>query len=70
MISIYHWKNKIVTDEESLLIMKTREEYKEILWNAIKEKHPYEVPEFVILPIAWGSQEYLDWITSSTSITD
>ena len=68
--SIYHWKDKIVTDEESLLIMKTQEDHKEPLWNAIKEKHPYEVPEFVILPITWGSQDYLNWISSSSGISD
>lgn len=63
--SIYHWKNEIVTDEESLLIMKTQENHKEALWDAIKKKHPYEVPEFVILPIKWGSQDYLNWISES-----
>lgn len=63
--SIYHWKDEIVTDEESLLIMKTQEDYKEVLWEAIKRKHPYEVPEFVILPIKWGSVDYLNWISES-----
>jgi periplasmic divalent cation tolerance protein len=63
--SIYHWKDEIVIDEESLLIMKTQASYKESLWEAIKKKHPYEVPEFVILPIKWGSQDYLNWISDS-----
>ena len=70
IISVYHWKDKIVTDEESLLIMKTQEDHKEKLWNAINKKHPYEVPEFVILPIMWGSREYLNWISSSIEISD
>jgi periplasmic divalent cation tolerance protein len=65
LTSIYHWKDDIVTDEESLLIMKTRENSKEKLWEAIKEKHPYEVPEFIVLPIIWGSSDYLDWISSN-----
>jgi periplasmic divalent cation tolerance protein len=68
--SIYHWKKKIVTDEESLLIIKTQEDHKEALWDAIKEKHPYEVPEFVILPIMWGSQDYLNWISSTIGSSD
>ena len=63
--SIYHWKGKIVTDEESLLIIKTKEKHKERLWTAIKEKHPYDVPELVLLPIQWGSSEYLKWISTS-----
>ena len=63
--SIYHWKGKIVTEEESLLIMKTQEVYKEALWESIKKKHPYEVPEYVVLPIKWGSLDYLNWISES-----
>lgn len=63
--SIYHWKDEIVTDEESLLIMKTQEVNKEALWESIKKKHPYEVPEYVILPIKWGSVDYLNWISES-----
>jgi len=63
--SIYHWKDEIVSDEESLLIMKTQEDYKEILWESIKKMHPYDVPEFVILPIKWGSVDYLNWISES-----
>jgi periplasmic divalent cation tolerance protein len=63
--SIYHWKDEIVTDEESILIMKTQEDYKEVLWDSIKKKHPYEVPEYVILPIKWGSTDYLNWISES-----
>ena len=65
--SIYHWEDKLVMDEESLLIMKTEETNKDTLWKSIKEKHPYDVPEFVILPIKWGSEDYLSWISSSIS---
>ena len=68
--SIYHWKGEIVTDEESLLIMKTQEDFKENLWESIKKKHPYEVPEFLILPIRGGSTDYLNWISESTKGTD
>ena len=68
--SIYHWKDEIVTDKESLLIMKTEENYKEDLWEAIKKNHPYEVPEYIILPIKWGSQDYLNWISASIEGSD
>lgn len=67
--SIYYWKDEIVTDEESLLIMKTHVNRKEALWKAIKNLHPYEVPEFVVLPITWGSKDYLDWISTSVKET-
>jgi len=61
--SIYHWKDKIVEDNESILIMKTEAKKIDTLWEAVKEKHPYEVPEYVVLPIEWGSQDYLAWIS-------
>jgi len=63
--SIYHWKDEIVVDEEALLIMKTKETNTSVLWDIIKENHPYEVPEYVVLPIQWGSQDYLDWISQN-----
>jgi periplasmic divalent cation tolerance protein len=63
--SIYHWKDEIVTDEEALLLIKTEMNHRKALWKAIKQRHPYEVPEFIVLPIEWGSRDYLDWISTS-----
>lgn len=63
--SIYNWKDEIVEDNESLLIMKTETKHIETLWEAVKREHPYEVPEYVILPIEWGSQDYLAWISQN-----
>jgi periplasmic divalent cation tolerance protein len=68
--SIYHWKGEIVTDDETLLAMKTTDEHKENLWKTIRENHPYETPEYIVLPIMWGSSEYLKWIEESTSFSD
>ena len=65
--SFYHWKDEIVEDNESLLIMKTEAKYIEKLWEAVKEKHPYEVPEYVVIPIEWGSQDYLAWISQNVN---
>jgi periplasmic divalent cation tolerance protein len=30
-------------------------------------KHPYDTPEFVVLPLTGGNQRYLDWLGQSTS---
>jgi periplasmic divalent cation tolerance protein len=32
----------------------------------IRRRHPYELPEIIALPIAAGSQPYLNWISEST----
>jgi len=63
--SIYHWKDEIIEDDESILIMKTETKQIEPLWKALKKQHQYEVPEFLVLPIEWGSQDYLAWITQN-----
>ncbi len=65
LTSIYHWKNEIVVEDESLLIIKTETKHSEALWESVKKNHPYEVPEFIVLPIRWGSQDYFDWISQS-----
>lgn len=67
--SIYHWKGEIVTDAESILVMKSEVGFEERLESAIRENHPYEVPEFIVLGITTGSKIYLDWISSSLSIS-
>lgn len=65
IISTYHWKNELVTDAESILIIKTEAGFEERLENTIIENHPYEVPEFIVLDITTGSKNYLDWISAS-----
>ncbi len=63
--SIYHWKDEIVNDNEALLIMKTDTKHIEVLWDLLKQNHPYEVPEYVVLPIEWGNMDYLTWISQN-----
>ena len=35
------------------------------LRDRIAGLHPYDVPEFLVLPIAGGSEEYLEWLKGS-----
>jgi periplasmic divalent cation tolerance protein len=37
----------------------------EKLRDAIKELHPYELPECLSLPVEEGSEEYLNWVKES-----
>ena len=64
--SLYRWKGEFCDDEEHLLIIKTRRELAEAVINAIKEEHPYEVPEIIALPVIAGSVPYLDWVYEET----
>ena len=64
--SIYWWNDNMEESEEWLITMKTRKELYPKLEQAIKNFHPYEVPEIVAVPIIAGSKEYLDWLEKGT----
>ena len=64
--SLYRWKGKVEAAEECLLLIKTRTALLGELERVVRAKHPYEVPEFVALPITRGNREYLDWIEEAT----
>jgi periplasmic divalent cation tolerance protein len=63
--SIYHWKGKIETAREHILLIKTRTNRLSKLEQEVLRSHSYEVPEFLVLPIAAGSGAYLDWLAAS-----
>ena len=58
--SIYRWEGKLERAGEVLGIIKTTR-YAD-LEAAIRELHPYEVPEILALPVAEGSNDYLAWL--------
>lgn len=60
--SLYWWEGKIRSDEEALLIAKTRLDKLEELKKHVREAHPYTIPEIIALPIVTGLREYLDWV--------
>ena len=60
--STYRWKEKIQEEEEWLCIMKSLKDLYEQLEKAIKEIHPYEVPEILAIPVVAGNQGYLEWL--------
>ena len=64
--SIYRWDGVVETAEEVPLLIKTRADIYSEVEAAIKELHPYELPEIVALPVAQGSREYLEWLNSAT----
>ena len=65
--SFYRWEGKVQDDAELLLIVKTLRPTLNALYDKVRELHSYEVPEFVVLPIAEGSKDYLDWLAQSVS---
>jgi periplasmic divalent cation tolerance protein len=64
--SIFRWKGKISTEEEVLLLIKTKDTLFEKLKKRVIELHSYEVPEIIALGILAGNEKYLDWIGKET----
>lgn len=63
--SIYRWENKIVEDNEILLMIKSDQAKQQTLIDTIVKLHPYDTPEIIIVPIENGFKGYLDWIKSA-----
>ena len=60
--SVYRWREKIECEEECLLLIKTTKAQASQLQAALKELHPYELPECIELAIDGGSEPYLAWL--------
>src|SRR5262245_14557916 len=60
--STFRWEGEVQTATEWQCIAKTRAALYAGVEAAIRELHPYQVPEIVAMPIASGSEAYLEWI--------
>ena len=60
--SVYSWKGAVESDAEQQLVIKTTADKVAALDDAIAALHPYDVPEFIVLPIVAGSGRYLAWL--------
>ena len=63
--SIYRWRGNIARDQEQLLIIKTVDERIAALKDALFARHPYEVPELVVIAIDDIGDAYRDWLMGS-----
>jgi periplasmic divalent cation tolerance protein len=67
MHSIYAWEGTIEQERERQIVIKTTRARVPQLWNRVKSLHPYEVPEFLVLPVIDGNAAYLRWVEGSTA---
>jgi periplasmic divalent cation tolerance protein len=63
--SHYWWQGKIQSGTEVLMILKTQKSKLAALEKLILAKHPYDTPEFLVLPLNAGSKKYLEWLAAS-----
>jgi periplasmic divalent cation tolerance protein len=65
--SIYRWKEKIESGNETLVLFKLSEDRQSAFQEKLRSVHPYEVPEIIFVPISSGLPEYLRWVTENCS---
>ena len=63
--SSYWWNDRIETAREWQVVAKTRADLYAATEAAIRESHPYDVPEIICLRVAEGSPEYLRWVAEN-----
>ena len=66
MASIYAWQGRLEQGSEHQLIIKTRRRLHDEVAALIVERHPYELPEILCIPVVAGLPGYLDWIDEAT----
>ncbi len=65
--SVYEWKEEVKTDSETLLLIKTTKNQYAGLQALICEKHPYELPEVIAVPICEGLPDFLTWVSEAAA---
>lgn len=65
--SVYTWEGVPQVDEEQQLVIKTTDAQVDALWDVLRPRHPYELPEFLVLPVVGGNEDYVRWIERSVA---
>jgi periplasmic divalent cation tolerance protein len=67
MVSIYRWKGAVERGTERQLVIKTTRDLAMAVGKRLKELHSYDVPELIVISVDGGSNDYLDWVTTSVA---
>lgn len=62
MVSIYRWAGQVERADEVVMILKTTAARASDVVEAVRARHPYEVPAILVLPVEGGLDAYLGWI--------
>jgi periplasmic divalent cation tolerance protein len=65
--SVYRWEGAVAAEDEQLLVIKTVDVRVDELREELFRLHPYDVPEFVVLPVLAISDAYGAWLQKSVA---
>ena len=63
--SHYWWQGRLEQGNEVLLVLKTPRHCLGKLEKLVLREHPYDTPEFLVVPLAGGAARYLAWLGAS-----
>ena len=69
VVSFYRWEGREEQASEVPVLMKSTSERYAALETAIRERHPYAVPEIVAWPVEHGLAAYLRWVEDECAPT-
>lgn len=67
MNALYVWKGQFQDDQEAVMIAKTTRDKVQDLIKAVKQRHSYECPCIVTLPIDDGNPDFLNWVAEQVA---
>jgi periplasmic divalent cation tolerance protein len=67
MTSTYRWQGAIETARERQVVIKSTWARLSELRERVRSLHPYDVPEWLVLPAAAVADPYLGWVRESTT---
>jgi len=65
--SIYRWQGEVREEAEVVVLLKTDASKWAALAAAIRERHPYQMPELLALPVQHALDAYLSWLASEVA---
>ena len=63
--STYRWQGALEMATEHQLLIKTAASRVDDLREALRNRHPYAMPEFMVIPVSSGDPAYLQWVRNS-----
>lgn len=66
-LSMYMWQDTLEGTEEIPLVAKTTRGRLQALADRLRQLHPYEMPEILVVPVLGGLASYMDWMQEQTA---
>ena len=63
--SLYYWEGKLQQEYEVQMLFKSDRQHQQALLTYLKQHHPYQTPELLVLPVMAGDKDYLSWLNAS-----